>query len=326
MNAIERVRCVLAGRRPDHPPVSFWHHFPPDRVSGPAALAAHTAHVEGFDLDFLKVMNDNGYPHAEPLTNLDDLRGLAVHDGDEPEFALQLDLLSDLKRALGDRVLMTTTSFNAYATLRRLVQPKKTHGPPVIDGAGDAVSAKIRAWYAEDAGAVRSALANIAASLAHFARRCVAAGADGVFLSVRDDWLRGPGAPPDIYDDLVRPGDLEILDAASGGTFNMLHVCGRAVDFRAFAAYPVHAINWADRAAGPAVSEVVDWAKPAVCGGVDNLSTLRDGSVEDCERQVRDALRQAGARPIMIGPGCTYDPDRVPRENLEAVCRAARGG
>jgi len=65
--------------------------------------------------------------------------------------------------------------------------------------------------------------------------------------------------------------------------------------------------------------------KPAICAGVDNLSTLPDGTDADCELEVADALQQAGDRPILIGTGCTYDPDRVPRANLEAVCRAVRG-
>ena len=106
----------------------------------------------------------------------------------------------------------------------------------------------------------------------------------------------------------------------------MLHVCGRAVDFRSFARYPVHAVNWADRAAGPSIAQVRDWLKPALCAGVDNLAALPDGSPQDCAAQVADALRQAGDRPIIIAPGCTYDPARVPRANLQAVCAAARGG
>jgi uroporphyrinogen decarboxylase len=96
------------------------------------------------------------------------------------------------------------------------------------------------------------------------------------------------------------------------------------VNFRAFAEYPVHAINWADRASGPAIADAVGWLRPAICAGVDNLGTLITGTPEQCEHEVRDALRQAGARPIMIGPGCTYDPTRVPHANLLAMCRAVR--
>lgn len=61
MNKIERVTAVVQGRRPDRPPVSFWHHFGPGKIAGPPAVEAHVRHVETYDLDLLKIMNDNGY-------------------------------------------------------------------------------------------------------------------------------------------------------------------------------------------------------------------------------------------------------------------------
>ncbi len=325
MDRIERVQCVLQGRHPDRPPVSLWHHFNPDQVCGPPALKAHLEHVQTFDLDFLKVMNDNGYPHRSPIAGVGDLAALTVLRGDEPEFARQLELLADLKRELGGRLLMATTIFNAYTTLRRLVAPPKVkHLPPNLSAAEDPSTATILRFFEEDPEAVSKAVQTIGTSLANFAPRCLEAGADGVFLSVRDDWLDSPDDNRELYDRLVRASDREILAAASGGSFNLLHVCGTAVNFRAFADYPVHAINWADRAAGPPLSEACSWAKPVLCGGVDNLSTLPNGTPADCRMEVADALRQARDRPIMIAPGCTYDPQVVPRANLEAVCQAVR--
>jgi hypothetical protein len=64
MNKIERVDAVVSGQSPDRPPVSFWHHFGPDAVSGPEAVGAHLRHLETYDLDFLKVMDDNRYPRT----------------------------------------------------------------------------------------------------------------------------------------------------------------------------------------------------------------------------------------------------------------------
>lgn len=325
MGPIERVQAVLAGRRPDRPPVSFWHHFSQDQYHGQPAVDAHVAHVEAFELDFLKVMNDNGYPHAGRIERVEDLKSLSILRGDEPPFSHQLDLLADLKRALGGRLMMTSTLFNAWATLRRLIRPSVgRHRPPDMDASGDAVSGVIREFFVRDRDALKSAIDVIAENLRRFADRCIEAGADGIFMSVRDDWARADDGSTRLYDEIMRPADLRILAGAAGARLNMLHVCGRAVNFDAFAKYPVHAINWADRAAGPSIADACARAKPAICGGVDNLTTLPDGSPEDCEREVRDALRQAGARPIMISAGCTYDPQRVPRENLEAVCRAAR--
>ena len=64
MNKLERVDAVIAGQRPDRPPVSFWYHFAPQFASGPPAVEAHVRHVETYDLDFLKIMDDNRYPRT----------------------------------------------------------------------------------------------------------------------------------------------------------------------------------------------------------------------------------------------------------------------
>ena len=104
----------------------------------------------------------------------------------------------------------------------------------------------------------------------------------------------------------------------------MLHVCGRPLNFAPFAEYPVHVINWADRAAGPSIRDAIAGTKPAICGGVDNLSELPQGTPAQVAAQVADALDQAGERPILLSPGCTFDPNLVPPDNLHAMCRAAR--
>jgi uroporphyrinogen decarboxylase len=327
MTSVERVASVMAGRRADRPPVSFWQHFPPDQVFGAAAARAHLQQLELYQLDFLKVMNDNGYPHKhEPIAGVADLKSIGRLRGDEEPFQRQLELLGSLRQALGRRTLMATTLFNAWSILRHLIQPPQQHAPPDLNAAAaahDAPSLRIKEMFKQDEHAVRDALGRIGQSLANFARRCIEAGADGIFLSVRDDWV-AESDMADLYERLVCPSDLQILAAASDGQFNILHVCGRAIDFRAFAAYPVQVLNWADRCAGPGIAQVKDWLGPAICCGVDNLNTLPLGSTGDVEREVVEALRQAGDRPMMISPGCTFDPARVPADNLKAMVQAAR--
>jgi uroporphyrinogen decarboxylase len=191
-----------------------------------------------------------------------------------------------------------------------------------METAADPRDAAMARFLRDAPEALAKALDVIAESTANFVRRCLAAGADGIYLSVRDDWVDTAENGPGTYDRLVRPGDLTILGAASPGRFNLLHVCGKALDFARFAGYPVQVLNWADRSAGPPIAEVAGWARPAICAGVDNLGTLVAGSPEDCAREVADALAQAGARPIMISPGCTFDPAAVPAANLRAIRQA----
>ncbi|NLU19979.1 MAG: hypothetical protein GXW89_04715 [Phycisphaerae bacterium] len=322
----ERVEAVLAGRRPDHPPVCFWHHFPPAQASGAPAIEAHVRFLETYDLDFLKVMNDHLYPRGQVdvLRSVEDLRKIRPLPGDAGGFSGQLEVLRGLRQRLGPDVLMCTTLFNAWTVLRRFTaSPSDKHGPPRLDGMDERDDALTR-LLKEDRAAFKAALDAVSDTLAAFAAACLEAGADGIFLSVRDDWVDRPENGAGVYAEMVRPTDLKILKAVANGKFNVLHVCGRPNDLKAFNDYPVQVINWADRAAGPAIADVRDWLKPVIAGGVDNLNTLPKGTPEDCANEVRDALRQAGNRPIIIAAGCTFDPDAVPAENLRAVVAAAR--
>lgn len=317
---------MLRGERPDYLPVSFWHHFPPEQATGQAAVEAHVRHLERYDLDFLKVMNDHHYPRGDLKTarTVEDLRKIKPLAGDTEGFGGQLDVLRNLRQRLGEDVPMCTTIFNAWALLRYFTEPPSDrHGPPRMLGEDDRDEV-ITTMLKKDRQAVKAALEAISHSLAAFAAKCIAAGADGVFLSVRDDWVNRPANGAGTYDETVRETDLRILHAASAGTFNVLHACGRPQDFAAFAAYPVSVLNWADRAAGPSIAYARDRVKPAIAGGVDNLKTLPQATPEDCAAEVRDAIRQAGTRPILITPGCTYDPEAVPEANLKAVVAAAR--
>jgi uroporphyrinogen decarboxylase len=325
MTARDRIGAVLAGQKPDRPPVSFWHHFPPDARAGRAAVDAHLKFLARFDLDFVKVMNDNPYPCDVTVRSASDLSALPVLEGTEEGFDRQLDLIRALAAEVGERVPLVATIFNAWAVMRFVAVPRTDpfHHPPDLSGQMAPRDERMAELIAEDRTAVRKGLDTVARSLANFARRCIEAGADGIFLSVRDEFVSTKANGPETYDELVRPGDHRILSAASEGSLNILHVCGHPRDFAAFTDYPVHAVNWADRAAGPAIAEVVGQTRPAICGGVDNLSTLPEGKPADVVAEVHDAVRQAGDRPIIIAPGCTFDPEKVPEENLEAMLQAA---
>src|SRR5262249_53561960 len=104
--------------------------------------------------------------------------------------------------------------------------------------------------------------------------------------------------------------------------FNVLHLCGTALDFKRFANYPVQVMNWADRHVGPPITEVAGTMRPAICAGLDHLGTMVKGSPSDCVEEIRDAVKQAGGRPNIRARGCTFDPATVPEQNLRAIRRA----
>ncbi|MEJ2244534.1 MAG: uroporphyrinogen decarboxylase family protein [Acidobacteriota bacterium] len=283
--------------------------------------------METYDLDFLKIMDDNRYPRIGlqdgVISGIRDLEKLPVLEGDEDRFGRQLELIGALVRRYQGEFRMITTVFNSWTVLRQMTSPESgRHGPPVVGQTGDPRDAAISGFLREAPEVLFRALDTITESTVNFLQICLKAGADGIFFSVRDDWVDSPENGEGIYDRLVKPGDLRILKAVQGATFNMLHVCGQAVDFSRFGNYPVHAVNWADRYAGPSIASVSGWLKPAICGGLNNLGTMAVGSREDCEREASNAIQQAGDRPIILGPGCTFDPATVPAENLHAIRRS----
>jgi uroporphyrinogen decarboxylase len=326
MNRRERVAAVLSGRKADRPPYSFWHHFSPGELRGEPAVDAHLRHLERWGMDFLKVMNDTGFPRPAPdwaAAKASDLSYLSGLSGQEAEFRDELEILAGLRRRLGADVPMIVTVFSPWATLRRLCAPESdVHGPPKIVAA-DARDAAITSMLREDRAAVAAGLLELGRVLAKFSEDAIVAGADGVFLSVRDDWADTPENGTGTYDALARGADLTILEAVSSARFNMLHICGKAIDFARFSSYPVHVLNWADRYAGPSIAQTARLVDKPLSGGVDNLNTLPKGTPAQVEEEVRDAIAQAGERAFMVTPGCTYDPHAVPEANLEALVRAA---
>ena len=327
MNKKERVKAVLNGNTPDRTPVSFWHHFEGHQIYGEDAVAAHIEHLTEFDLDFLKVMNDNDFPKPSGCS-IEEVSQLAFVDsvsGNEVPFLRQLELLNSLRSVLGPDIPITSTIFNPWATLRQLCSPTPpSHGPPKLEFKPSVADGRISEFLASDRKAVGDALLRIAEILGSFAARCIEAGADGVFLSVRDDWVDTDQNKTGTYDELVKPADDIICANIKAGWFNMLHICGAAIKFDRFAKYPFQLLNWADRKAGPSLAEGTAATEMAVAGGVDNLTTLPTGTPQACTNEVYDALAQMKGKPIFITPGCTYDPKLVPKENLFAVCRAAR--
>lgn len=328
MNQKQRVATVLSGKQADRPPVSFWHHFKPNELRGPTAVEAHLYHLDRYDIDFLKVMNDTGFPRPSEewvLNDAADLASIREFTGHEAEFEMEYEIVRTLRESVGPDVPMIVTVFNAWAVFRRVCAPETdVHGPPKMDWE-DHRDKTVTKILKQDRAAVGEAIGKFSRGLAKFSKLAIDAGADGVFLSVRDDWCDTPENGEGTYDLMVLPSDLEILESASGGWFNMLHVCGKALDFTRFGGYPAHILNWADRYAGPTLAEAKGHTELPLSGGVDNLNTLPNGTPKDVEREVKDALGQLGTRPCMITPGCTYDPKLVKEENLYAMIAAAHG-
>ena len=75
----------------------------------------------------------------------------------------------------------------------------------------------------------------MAETLAEYARRCLAAGADGLFYATNVATRALMSA--EECRRWQRPWDLRILNAVEQRPFNLLHVCGAGIHFEEFADY-----------------------------------------------------------------------------------------
>lgn len=313
MNPMSRVRAALRGEPVDRAPFTAWYHFglqhaPPERVA-----QIHQEYLDAYGLDWLKIMNDYSYPMPEGLETLrhvDDLALLRPIDMEAPTGATtpmgarvygpadQLEVVERLHASLGDRVLMVDTVFNAWYTLRRNIAKRS-----------------MKSLVEEHPGAVERALGVINDNLIRYARASLRRGASGIFYAVP---ATGESVTLEQYERFMRPFDLAFLEGIRDlGEFHVLHAHGDRVWFDQLLDYPVHAISWADRTAGPSLTEARSLTGKALVGGIDH-DTFTELSADDMRRQVREALAEASG-PFLLAPGCS-----IPTYAFPEILRAAQ--
>ncbi len=322
MTRRERLKAALAGKEVDRVPVGFWRHWPVDDQESKPLAAAALEFQKRYNLDFIKVpvastfcVDDYGVKHA--------WRGSSMGDRDYLEYAIKK--IEDWDRV--DPLDINKGTYGRMLQALRIILDKKEKDTPVIFTVFNPLN--MACYLAGDdtflvhvrrePDRVERALKMLTETCARFVHAVVREGGDGIFLSAR-------AASYDVmseeeYLHFGRPLDLKVLKAASSGWFNVMHLHGRYPMFAALSNYPVQAMNWHDRAAGPGLAEAGKLFKGALMGGIEQFNTLLKGSTEEITAQARDAIRQMKGRRLIVTPGCTY-PVTVPHSNLMALRKA----
>jgi uroporphyrinogen decarboxylase len=117
----------------------------------------------------------------------------------------------------------------------------------------------------------------------------------------------------------MRPFDLAFLEAIRPfGECHILHAHGSRLYLDRLLDYPVHAISWADRQSGPSLTEMRGLTPRALVGGIDHVN-FPYTSAARIREQVRSAVAEAGARKLLVAPGCA-----IPSYSFPELIRAAR--
>ena len=302
MTKVERVRAALAGTDVDRPPFTVWYHFGLQHAPAERTAQVHVEFFEAYNLDWLKVMNDYSYPMPrgiETLSDARDLKRIIAFDVRQGSLGEQLETIRLIGQSLRGKALVVDTVFNAWNTLKRNVL-KEAMGP----------------LMEEHPAELEAALAVVNDNLIRYAIASLNGGASGIFFSV-------PATPESLtaeqYERFMRPFDLAFLEAIRPfGEFHVLHAHGKELYLDRLQEYPVHAISWADREAGPPLGLMRRITPRALMGGIDHGS-FPYTSAAKIREQIRTAIAEAGPRKLFIAPGCA-----IPSYSFPELIRAAR--
>ncbi len=327
MTRKERIKAALAGKQVDRVPIALWRHWPVDDQDAELLAERALEFQQKYDWDLIKIppsstycIDDYGARHEYRAVRSGNW---LLGERNYVERVIKRIEDWDLIKPLDVR----TGTYGQILRCLRIVIERRDPNTPVIQTifnpigmarflAGDeAYLVHLR----RDPKRLERALTALTETCANFARASIAKGADGIFLSTA-------AASYDVmsveeHQRFGRPYDLAVLAAAAGGWFNILHIHGQHPMFSELADYPVHAINWHDRSAGPCLKDASRLFKGALVGGIEQYNVLHFGTPTEVDAQVHDAVRQMQGRRIMVAAGCTY-PLTVPECNLVAARRA----
>jgi uroporphyrinogen decarboxylase len=182
---------------------------------------------------------------------------------------------------------------------------------------------------------LKKGLETITQTCIDFARTCIDEGADGVFFGI--------GGGGDLWSKMSRKQleeyalyyDQKVLNSLKHAPIKLLHICsneeenpqqnGGLMEEGWFKQYPVDAINWrsASFTRCPVAKEIYG-DRFCLVGGLDHKEVIRNGSPQQIEAQVKEAIETtAEGGGFIIGPSCTLYQD-TPLENYNAVARAVK--
>lgn len=305
LNKMERVKAALRGEAVDRPPYSFWTHFPIIDLD-PDALARETiALARELDLDFVKTM-PNGQFCTEDWGAVSDFSDVAkggvakvvktavsrpedwadIHKLDigQGAFARELKQIATVCEALGHETPVLATAFSPLTVAQKL--------------AGEGYRNHLKSHP----DLVKQALSNIAATMADFVRAALQAGCAGVFFATQESSFKC--MTEETFLQFGKPYDLVVLDAASSGWFNVIHMHGEDIMFEVMRDYPVTALNWHIGETEPLLADyAAQAARKPVVGGLQRMA-LTLGDLETLRSDISGAMAATGGRGLLLGPAC----------------------
>lgn len=308
MNKRERMECFLAREAyTDGIPAAFFQHFDASKRHGDAAMQAQLDFFHDTDMDMMKIMFDDIYPKFS-VEKPEDWRRVPDFAADDPVFTQQIELAERLVKAVGKEAGVYQTIFSPFVSAGCAVSPI-----PVWDSV-------VTPHFLADPEAMTAGLTKIAKTLGCFRTEYC----ENRYRRI----LRIPAGRriqplfPAFFDEWFKPLDVMLLQALKDtGKRVILHICGVNMRLENYYDYPGDVVNMASVDNHIALEEARRVFGRPVMGGIPNHGVIVEGTREEVEAQVRDAMN-IDTRGIMLGADCTI-PKEVSRRRLRWAVDAA---
>ena len=329
MSKYDLIKETFLGNLGEQIPISLWKHHPEiDRTPEGLAQAEIDFH-KLIDHDLMKISFFGHYPCIDfgctavydgEMSGSTTLTSAAINDVSDWEILEPLDVNSG---ELGNQIraveLIQKYAHGVVPTMATVFDPAMV---------ADKISDKSLTKYADEYPEIlKGALDIITDVMVDFARATIDAGADGIFLASQHSTQSS--VTDAQYKEFVYPYDLELITRLRGkAKFIVLHLHAREeneeIRFDKIAKTPgVDAINWEDQSSALSLTQGKKRFRGAALGGIDHNGIFRTGSPEEAQKQVLEAVTEAGPDRLVIAPGCVITVD-TPEENLIAVRDAVR--
>jgi len=316
----ERLEALARGERLDRPAWSLWRHFYDQEQTAEGLADAMVDWQQTYDFDFLKV-NPRAQYHVEPWGAEWSYPGggqrpqrravpvqatahwtrITAKSPTEGAFGEQLSAVRLIRERLGPHIPIVETIFTPLSVVGDLVEEP---GRLIED-------------MRSDPAAVFAALEGVTRTLIAFARLCIEAGADGIFLATTE-WARRDLITTDEYRRFGRPFDLQVLEAVRGARLNVLHVCGDDAFVADLFDYPAHALSWkVTSQTTPALSEAAAGFRGLLVGGLSHEALTANASDVALD-EANKARSETHGRRWVLGGNCSI-PVTSRRETLAAL-------
>ena len=281
MSPKDRVNLVLAGKKPDRVPFTFWHHFGDAKLPGLKHASATLEFQRKYHLDIVKVMSDYTYPKGAGAQWYE----LKVVDSPFPEQLVALELIRD---GLAGQKHFLETFFNPWKVAENL-------------SSKDAVLQLMR----EKPQSLLDALEAIAKSEAYHARAALERGASGVFLAIAN--AQQGHLTRDEYRKFSEPFDRMVLAAAKDAPMNTLHLHGDKVFLDHFwKGWPAQIINYDATGTKVSLATARKQFSGVLMGGLDHPTVATSTPAQIAA--AKQAASVAGPKWI-CAPGCSVPDD-----------------